>query len=251
MMDLWLPPKPAIIRPSEQEIRAVKKANFAPGWFPGGAIAPVARTLSFVASTSSNASSVNLPADIQAGDILIYLDIARDATTPTLVTPTGFTNISSTGNAEATCRVASHRRFADGTEDGLSRTGMAGSSSRVRKIVLQFRANQPLASITVGSINAQCTDGNPSSANITSSGGTAPVVLFAFYGCMGNLGDNGSVSQRNFSPAEDAEIANGTAAYAKYKILNTTASLADYAVDMTDDNGSQGLIGGYIQPTFA
>lgn len=56
MMDLWLPPKPAIIRPAVQEVRQFgdpKKANFAPGWFPAGAVAgPGGAALEFIASTA-------------------------------------------------------------------------------------------------------------------------------------------------------------------------------------------------------
>jgi hypothetical protein len=60
MMDLWLPPKPAIIRPAAQDVRQFgdpKKANFLPGWFPGGAVAgPAGPSLSVVANATDGGS---------------------------------------------------------------------------------------------------------------------------------------------------------------------------------------------------
>lgn len=255
MMDLWLPPKPAIIRPAEADMRRdwrrkpAKEANFAPGWFPAGAIAPVVRQLSFIASTTANATSIALPASIQAGDLLIYGDIARDSSPPSAVTPTGFTNMTNEGAFST--RLMTHYRFADGTESGLTRTGMTGTTSRNAKIVLQFRANQALSGVSPQSLGDEVTNGNPNQQTITASGGTAPVVLFAFYGCMGNVTNSGNVSVRDFSPAQDAEVSVGTTFYAKYKIINPADTLQNHTVDMTDDNGDQGLASGYLQPTFA
>jgi hypothetical protein len=61
-MDLWLPPKPAIIRPAAQEVRqsgGPKKANFLPGWFPAGAVAgPGGAALEFIASTADASNLV-------------------------------------------------------------------------------------------------------------------------------------------------------------------------------------------------
>lgn len=55
-MDLWLPPKPAIIRPASE----VKKANFLPGWFPAGAVAgPSGATLEHIASTADGSNPID------------------------------------------------------------------------------------------------------------------------------------------------------------------------------------------------
>lgn len=63
MMELWLPPKPAIIRPAAQEVRQFgdpKKANFLPGWFPGGAVAgPGGAALEFIASTADSSNPID------------------------------------------------------------------------------------------------------------------------------------------------------------------------------------------------
>ncbi len=54
-MDFWLPPKPAIIRPAPHDLRRdwhkePKKANFAPGWFPGAVAGPFPPDFSHTAS---------------------------------------------------------------------------------------------------------------------------------------------------------------------------------------------------------
>lgn len=55
-MDLWLPPKPAIIRPAVE----VKKANLLPGWFPGGAVAgPAGPDLSFLSAAANAANQAS------------------------------------------------------------------------------------------------------------------------------------------------------------------------------------------------
>lgn len=60
MIELWLPPKPAIIRPASDELRRdwrrAKQANLLPGWFPGAAFAPSGPDFSHIASTSDDSN---------------------------------------------------------------------------------------------------------------------------------------------------------------------------------------------------
>lgn len=61
-MDLWLPPKPAIIRPASADLRQFgdpKKANFLPGWFPGAVAGPSGPDLSVV-STGADATNTDI-----------------------------------------------------------------------------------------------------------------------------------------------------------------------------------------------
>jgi hypothetical protein len=53
-MDIWLPPKPAIIRPAPE----VKKANFLPGWFPGAVAGLSGPTIEHIASTADSSNNV-------------------------------------------------------------------------------------------------------------------------------------------------------------------------------------------------
>lgn len=62
-MDIWLPPKPAIIRPASADLRRdwkrPKEASFLPGWFPGGAVAgPAGPSLSVVSAGDSANNAV-------------------------------------------------------------------------------------------------------------------------------------------------------------------------------------------------
>lgn len=57
--DLWLPPKPAIIRRAD---RAIQKASFLPGMFPGGAAAAAAaagivKTVTYIQAYANNANA--------------------------------------------------------------------------------------------------------------------------------------------------------------------------------------------------
>lgn len=59
-MDIWLPPKPAIIRPAPADLRQFgdpKKANFAPGWFPGAVAGPAPPDFSHTASTADDGNT--------------------------------------------------------------------------------------------------------------------------------------------------------------------------------------------------
>jgi hypothetical protein len=60
-MDIWLPPKPAIIRPAPADLRQFgdpKKANLLPGWFPGAVAGPSAPDFSHTASTADDSNLV-------------------------------------------------------------------------------------------------------------------------------------------------------------------------------------------------
>jgi hypothetical protein len=54
-MDLWLPPKPAIIRPAPADLR---RANFLPGWFPGAVAGPSGPDFSHTASTQDDSNAL-------------------------------------------------------------------------------------------------------------------------------------------------------------------------------------------------
>lgn len=58
-MDIWLPPKPAIIRPAPADLRQFgdpKKANFVPGWYPGAVAGPNPPDFSHTASTPDDSN---------------------------------------------------------------------------------------------------------------------------------------------------------------------------------------------------
>ena len=204
-----------------------------------GAAQQDALTLSFLASATSTGSTITVPATVQAGDLLLYFDRARNGaiTPPTSVTPTGFTLIGTSITASFT-RVNLSYKIAVGTEASTNITGMNGNSQN-NKIMLVFRGSSPLVSVTPASVAEEATTGDPSAQVVTASGGTPPLIVVAQYATEAN-----PVDPRTFSPAEDAEIANGTTHYAKYKIYNTAP--ADVTVDK-DDDGTNFLRSCYLQ----
>lgn len=139
---LWLPPKPAIVRPAE------KRASFLPGSFPAGAIAATAPQPLTVQATNTSTSgsgtshSVALPAGITAGDLLIavfgYVTLGA-----TVTPPAGWTLVGSGGSVLA---LAIYRRTANGSEGGtatFTTSASAASMHNTYRIAGQHASSNP------------------------------------------------------------------------------------------------------------
>lgn len=110
MIDLWIPPKPAIVRPSQEESRRFsdpKKANFAPGWFPAGAAGPKGPDLSLVSSGADETnqlvftfSSVSFGAAL-AGRLLILALAGGSASDGVTLSSVTIGGVSATIHAQA------------------------------------------------------------------------------------------------------------------------------------------------------
>jgi len=191
-------------------------------------------------SATSTASTITAPSGIQAGDLIVLLDKAANSflTAPTAVTPTGFTNASNVTSA-ITRQMLSWKK-ADGTEGGTSITGMNGSANNT-KIIYVFRGNIAATTVTPSTVNGQATSAAPTNQNVAASGGTAPLVIVAGYGCA-----SGTIIARGFSPAKDGEIEQASTGdlWLAYKIYNS--SPADVTISM-GDFGTNFLQSMYIQ----
>lgn len=247
-MITWdVPPKPAIIVPAEKKLLRPRAANFIPGMFPGGIVAAASAqggltTISFQDSSSSTAETITAPASIDAGDLLVFCDFATQVfSAPAAVTPSGFTNFvnASAGGAVGVRGMISYK-IADGTEDSSSITGMNGNNGNY-KVLLQFRGNVAISSVTANVIGTPTvTSGDPSSQNLAASGGTVPLVAIAYYSSSGNI-----AGARTFSPAADAELNADDNLYVKYKLYDN--SPADHTVDMDDEGNNNLLISFYLE----
>jgi hypothetical protein len=203
------------------------------------------RTLNFVASATSSATSITLPAGIQAGDIIVLWDKAASLTaTPTTIIPTGFTSVGNIFNSVASSlgyftRSIMSYKIANGSEGGSSIAGMSADSF-VHKIAMVFRPNFTPSAATPKSVGGEVTVNNPASQTVSASFGTVPLIIFGFYGQTNN-----AISPRTFSPSEDGEISNsavpGSTCFAKYKIYNGAAAPANHSVDM-DDEGDLNIL---------
>ncbi len=254
-MDLWLPPKPAIIRPAPDDARrdwtrphtkkAVREANFAPGWFPAGALGATPLTVSQVASTSSGGTvgvplTVTCPS-VDAGDLIIlYNGVNNNQNiTPSTVSPSGFTSISNISRADTRC--ICWYKVATGSEDGSTFTGMTPDTvelSRGSMILVVFRGSRPVTSVVVADVEGECTATNPSPQTISASAGTTPLIVIAtFFG-------SGTIGSPSFSPSPDnSVVSSGSRGGLYWKIYNTDPQ--DVSVDMADQ-GSNGMQSFYV-----
>lgn len=236
---IWLPPKPAIIRPDNR----IKKANFLPGMFPAGAASGAAglSSISVADSTVDQtlSSTVTAPSDIIAGDLIVLWNLSENtAGAVSSVIPSGFTEIATSSQSQQRC--TSSYKLADGSEASASLTVMDGDSRRYKAIYV-FRGDVPATSVTLSSsVGSQSTSGNPSSQSVIASGGTPPLVVLGFYGAFS------TIDPRTFSPSSDGEIGSSDSRmFIDYKIYNE--SPADVTIDMDDEGASNHLHSCYIE----
>jgi hypothetical protein len=196
-------------------------------------------TIAFQASATSTAATVTGPASIQAGDVLLLGDRARNTVgLPTAVIPTGFTEIASTASDGTTSRTRLSYKIADGSEASASITGMDGTSTD-NKVLLVFRPSTPATVLTFADPGQETTDVNPTSQTITASGGAVPLIVGATYG------SSAAVDPRSSTPAMDAEVSSSTLFYFGYKIYNSAPS--DHTVDMDDEGATNTLQSFYVE----
>lgn len=144
------------------------------------AAAPVT-SVSFQAQASADGATVTWPA-VQAGDLAVLFDDARNSgtsTIPTKVIPTGFTELDDQSDLPSTngYRSTVSAKICDGTESG-SLTGMNGNSHSKKRLLI-FRGDNPITGWTLQSLNSQMTQSTPTSQSLTSASGIVPFVALA------------------------------------------------------------------------
>jgi hypothetical protein len=249
---LWLPPKPAIIRPAKPVIGMLLPVPLAAPALLGSGPKNVT-TLTFVTSaTDVSGAAFTLPTDIIAGDLIVVWDTATNAPAaggpvPTAATPAGFTNDIDVDNGLDARAMFSHK-IANGTEGGTSVNGMNAVDGE-GKITAVFRGDAPLATASILSPAEQITDINPTAQVVTSGSGTPPLIVFGLYG----NGFVATVDPRTFSPAKDNEISASILGlediWLAYKIYNLGDTPANVSIDMDDEGAVNELASCYIQCT--
>jgi hypothetical protein len=148
-------------------------------------------TLSAVSpGATSNATTIALQSDIQAGDLIVIGDRAKntDASTPSEVTPSGFTRVGSGGGQDGAfthSRIVVSFKIADGTEGGTSITGMVATAA-MTKVAVVFRAAGPIETATAQDFEVHATSSDPADANIGSSAGTDPTIAIGLFASSGS-----------------------------------------------------------------
>lgn len=190
------------------------------------------QTIAFRASSSSTASTIVAPTGIIAGDLIVSYDSAGGSTIPTSVIPTGFDSpaiVNQTFTTGTQRRVVISAKIANGTEAGVTYTGMNGNTVNA-KIMLVFSTNGA-TSYNTFSIGYEMTDGNPVARVITSGLGSPPLVSFGYI-------RNTTTGQNSFTPTETG-VVTIPSHYAYYKIDNATP--LGITVD-TGDGGNANMV---------
>jgi hypothetical protein len=218
--------------------------------FPAPYVAGGAAITSIVqqaSATSENLSTVTLPADINAGDLLIFLDLdVRAAPAPASTTPAGWEPLLTYGGDVTTSgfqdRLDVSYRIADGTEGGTSLGGHSGGTGN-DKLVVTFRPDTAITSVIGTDSGGENTSGNPAAVAVNAGSETAPLLALGFYATASAV-----INPRTFtvagSPAKDGEASNvDQNLWLAWKIY--ISSPANVSVDM-DDEGNLNIIAGGI-----
>lgn len=189
--------------------------------------------LVFKSSATSTSSTIVAPSTIVAGDLLLSYDNAQsNGFIPTSVIPSGFgspaiINQSGLGNR----RVIVSAKIADGTEAGVTYTGMDGNNTDA-KIMLVFSTNGA-TSYSTFDVGFLITDTDPGSQTIMATLGNSPLLALGYI-------RNTSVTPGNIFTPTETGVVTVPSHYAYYKIYN--ASPADITVDTTDNGGNANMV---------
>lgn len=215
--------------------------SFMPGMFPGiaaagAAAAPTLDTITQVLSAISTNNTITWPATLASGDLAVLFDAAVNSTTPTpsTVVPTGFSSIINSNDGSSARNICSYK-ILTGSESG-SLTGMNGGTNN-RKVMLVFRGNIAITSVTIVSPSGQVTSANPTAQVVSSLGVLPPLITFGAYSTQAGA----TVSPRNFTPAKDSELGPNNACWLAWKIYNAADTPADITIDMDDEGDFNGL----------
>lgn len=249
---LWIPEKPAIIRPADPGLIRLSDHNERMEAFVRGASRHRGkrsgrRTFTFVGSCESTSTSLDFSAlsagAVAAGDLLVYIDHATGGALPSAVTPSGFTNhINGTVSASGPTvngRGMLSSKIATGSEGAI--TGMTATS--LDKIGLVFRPSTPFTTINALGATSNLTGSDPSARTVDPSLETSAVIVVGLAGIA-----SGTAAFSTFSPSADGTVLNSDSdLIAGYKIYNTNPQLT--TVDMSDLGGNNWLAAIYFTVT--
>ena len=194
--------------------------------------------IAFFASSTSSTASITLPSNLTSKDLLILFDFSynSNSTIPTLVSPSGWTNISnetdSYGGSNQT-RAAVWYIAGSSSLSGTSVTGMAVNTG-TRKICVVFR-NAAFSSVG----NSPAYDSSSGAATGTLSAGTSPYLGLAFATGSGTASLPTAPSGVTYTPSSSGSVicaytlSGGTGTYTTNDSGNVTA-LKLLAINVTN-----------------
>lgn len=182
-------------------------------------------------ANSNNSATVTVPSGgsaPQSGDIIIFAEGKITATPPTMVLPTGFTQIASQSTElgiEDGGGILAYK-VSDGTEGGTTITGLTASLGQTKLLLILRQSSGAITSVTINDVDTAVSAAAPSDQTITSGSGTTPLVALGFI-----MSDTHT---RSFTPAETGSVDNTAfySAHLLYKIYDS--SPANVVAHMTD-----------------
>lgn len=217
-----------------------------PGFTTGGGGGPT--TLTFITSETvgdATFGTIDIPVTAQSGDLAVLFDAAWNGAggVPTAVTPSTWTLCTpSTSNDTASndTRVVASYKILGPSDPGATITCM--NSANESRIMMIFRPDAPITTVTPGSWNSQNTANDPASQSVLASGQATPLVVLGF-----TYEQAGITAFGTASPAFDAVILETDLddSAAGYKIYNS--SPANHTIDQIDEGNANILVSGYLR----
>lgn len=197
------------------------------------------QTLTQQFSVTASASSVSVSGQVQSGDLIVHMNVARNFTgAPNNVTPTGFTHIT---DFLQDARMSLNYKISNGSETTIF--GMVGGVENYT-LVYTFRGDVPILSVAAQDVTTEGNTADPAAQTQNAGSGVAPLVIFGCYRATT------AVDPRTFtvggSAAKDGEISPSTLVYLAYKIYNSSPQ--DAVIDM-DDEGNNMLASFFLECT--
>lgn len=199
--DLWLPPKPAIVRATA--LPKPRAASFCGPFFCPPVMTKV--TPQDAVLNTGSVASVTLPT-VKTGDIaVLFIRWIASGGSSSVTPASGWTQIDmqAPGSSGFHGNAAWYRVLTaadSGASVAPSASSQTNGSSSFRYDVLIFRPDVPARGVTVGDVEFNGTTGNPAAQTINASGQTTPSVIL--FGCTmgssakptqsGTLVDNGN-----------------------------------------------------------
>ncbi len=128
-------------------------------------VSPKGKTLVFVTSAAIDATTIAIPSSAAEGDLAVLLDVATSAIHPTIVTPSGWTSISSRSTSWQFYAFNLSYKVLSASDPGATITGMSGTTYALKQMLI-FRASPAGITATIVNVGNEGTSGNPSAQTI-------------------------------------------------------------------------------------
>ena len=187
-------------------------------------------TMTKISTVTSSSSTITVMSDVQSGDLLVLKDVGYNYSggSITNVIPSGFNSIGTITETinDDTIRATLSYKIATGTESGTTITGI--NSTAESKILILFRGNKIISSVTVGSLVSDADNNGPVSATITSSSGSTPLIIFASFSYIWSGGTAPTFTYTGETPVIDTGV-HYTIKNKSESINNVNIGLAYYS----------------------